>query len=107
MNQKDSNEQEIKRSHKGHMWMMSICCGLPIIGFLAIAGLGISMPSLETVLLLICPIGMIGMMYLMHRDHCARKKQEAEQTSDDSVVELRHKQEQVARVGNQSGKTDA
>ena len=62
-------------SHKGHMWMMAICCGLPIAGFLAIAVLGISLPSLETALFLLCPIGMIGMMYFMHRDGRARNEQ--------------------------------
>ena len=47
---------------------MSICCGLPIIGFLAIGILGISMPSLEILLLVIYPVGMVGTMYMMHRD---------------------------------------
>ena len=55
-------------SYMKHMWMMAVCCGLPIMGFLAIGVLGITMPSLETVLLLVCPIGMVGMMYMMHRD---------------------------------------
>lgn len=65
-----------KSSHKGHLWMMAICCGLPIAGFLAIAVLGVSLPSLETLLLLLCPIGMIGMMYFMHRDGCAGDRQD-------------------------------
>lgn len=72
-----NKSDENKTSHKGHMWMMAICCGLPIIGFLAIAVLGISLPSLETVLFLLCPIGMIGMMYFMHRDDCANRRQDA------------------------------
>ena len=55
-------------SHAKHMWMMAICCGVPILGFLAIGVIGITMPSLETILLLVCPIGMMGMMYMMHRD---------------------------------------
>jgi hypothetical protein len=60
-------------SHAKHMWMMAICCGLPIVGFLAIGALGVSAPSLETLIALICPIGMVGMMYMMHRD--SRKKE--------------------------------
>ncbi len=71
-----NNSDEKKVSHKGHMWMMAICCGLPIAGFLAIAVIGISMPSLETALILLCPIGMIGMMYFMHRDGCAGSRQD-------------------------------
>lgn len=54
--------------HKRHLWLMGLCCGLPIAGFLAIALLGLSLPSLETALLFVCPVGMIAMMYFMHRD---------------------------------------
>ena len=49
-----------------HMWMMVICCGLPIVGFMVIGALGTRSPSLETLLFLACPIGM-GAMMLMHR----------------------------------------
>jgi hypothetical protein len=77
MRNESSNKQETTTSHKGHMWMMAVCCGLPIIGFIAIAVLGVSMPSLETALLLICPIGMIGMMYMMRRDSCTERKNDA------------------------------
>ena len=77
MRNENSNKNENTASHKGHMWMMAVCCGLPIIGFIAIAVIGISMPSLETALLLICPIGMIGMMYMMRRDSCTERKNDA------------------------------
>jgi len=86
MPENNGNKESSKHSHKGHMWMMAICCGLPIIGFLAIALLGISMPSLETVLLLICPIGMIGMMYFMHRDNCANSKKDTDDNPDQPFV---------------------
>jgi hypothetical protein len=74
MRNENSNKNENTASHKGHMWMMAVCCGLPIIGFIAIAVLGISMPSLETALLLICPI---GMMYMMRRDSCTERENDA------------------------------
>jgi hypothetical protein len=77
MRNESSNKKETTTSHKGHMWMMAVCCGLPIIGFIAIAVLGVSMPSLETALLFICPIGMIGMMYMMRRDSCTESKNDA------------------------------
>lgn len=74
---KDTDKKEPgPHGHKGHLWMMAICCGLPIVGFLAIAGLGVSLPSLETLFLLLCPIGMAGMMYFMHRDGCAHGRQD-------------------------------
>jgi len=76
-NKSDENKTS-HQGHKGHMWMMAICCGLPIAGFLAIAVLGISLPSLETALFLLCPIGMIGMMYFMHRDGRAGSRQDAD-----------------------------
>ena len=86
MPENNSNKESSNHSHKGHMWMMAICCGLPIIGFLAIAVLGISMPSLETLLLLICPIGMIGMMYLMRRDNCASSKRDTDDKPDQTYI---------------------
>jgi hypothetical protein len=67
-----------------HMKMMAICCGLPLVGFMIIGVLGIRAPSLETLLFLICPIGMGYMMLTMHRkdEHkeenscCASEKKE-------------------------------
>ncbi len=59
------SEKESTHSHSSHLKMMAICCGVPIIGFLIIGGLGINAPSLETILLLVCPIGMVAMMYMM------------------------------------------
>ncbi len=50
-----------------HMWMMAICCGLPIIGFMVLGVLGTRSASLETLLFWICPIGMGAMMFMMHR----------------------------------------
>ena len=65
-----SNKQPEQKghSHMKHMWMMAACCGLPIVGLLAIGAIGISSPSLETLITLICPIGMGIMMYSMMRD---------------------------------------
>ena len=59
-----------------HMKMMAICCGLPLVGFMIIGVLGIRAPSLETLLFLICPIGMGYMMLTMHR-----KDEHAEENS--------------------------
>ena len=95
MKMKNSNTSDNKRQgHSGskHMWMMAICCGLPIIGFLAIGILGLSMPSLETLFLLICPIGMIGMMYMMHRDSQGKNKSDSccksEKNEGESVTDI-------------------
>jgi glucan phosphoethanolaminetransferase (alkaline phosphatase superfamily) len=83
-----SNKNETTTSHKGHMWMMAVCCGLPIIGFLAIAALGVSLPSLETALLLICPIGMIGMMFMMNKNSSTKSKTKAYRKLNKDITNL-------------------
>ncbi len=52
-----------------HIWLMAVCCGLPIIGLMLIGVFGISSSSLETLLFLVCPIGMGIMMLKMHSSH--------------------------------------
>ena len=102
-------------SHAKHMWMMAICCGLPILGFLAIGVIGISMPSLETVLLLICPIGMIGMMYMMHRDSqqkengnsCCDSGKSAEEPAADTPHEIVNDSERDLPKPQQPGSLEA
>ena len=70
MKQKNSSlKTQQGHNYVKHMAMMAICCALPIAGFLTIAALGINAPSLETLIALICPLGMVAMMYMMFRDH--------------------------------------
>lgn len=79
-------------SHAKHMWLMAVCCGLPIIGFLVIGAIGISMPSLETLFLIICPIGMIGMMYMMHRDSQQKGNAccDSEKSTEEAIPDIPH-----------------
>jgi len=81
----NAGDKKQGHSHAKHMWMMIICCGLPIIGYLAIGILGLSMPSLETLLLVICPI---GMMYMMNRDSHGKEKGQSCCQSEKSKDEL-------------------
>ena len=69
MEKQTDNVKEKGDMKKGfnHMWMMVICCGLPIVGFIVIGALGITSASLEKLLFWICPIGMVAMMFMMHR----------------------------------------
>jgi hypothetical protein len=118
MKTKNSNTDGNKKqshTHAKHMKMMAICCGLPIIGFLTIGILGISMPSLETLFLLICPIGMIGMMYMMHRD--SQRKEgghsccKSEQSEDESTANIAYDSTENVQQGpanlKQSGTLEA
>lgn len=70
-----SDRNKRAQSHAGHIWMMILFCGLPLIAFLVLGMTGIRVPSLEALFLIICAIGMIGMMLMMHGD-----KDEKEQT---------------------------
>lgn len=79
----DSTSSQENHSHASkHMLMMAVCCGLPILGFLAIGTLGIAVPGLETLLLLACPIGMGFMMYSMQKNgkSCCTSEQSDTQT---------------------------
>jgi len=111
MKTENSNIDKNKKtghSHSKHMKMMAICCGLPVIGFLAIALLGISMPSLETLLLVICPVGMIGMMYMMNRDNSEKEGQssccQSDKTEDKSVADIQHEVSESSQHGSTKSK---
>jgi hypothetical protein len=93
----DKNE---KHNHSGHMKMMAICCGVPIIGLLLISYFGIVNTSLETILLLICPIGMVAMMVMMRKKehghshdkshsccHTSSAEQEPDNASEESNIQ--------------------
>jgi hypothetical protein len=64
----DTVEPGTKHSQSRHIKMMVICCGVPLLGIITIGLLGISLPSLETLLLVICPIGMGAMLWMMMRE---------------------------------------
>ena len=61
-------------SHAGHMKMMILCLGLPVLGLVILYMLNISIPSLELILLLLCPILMGSMMWMMMREDSNNEK---------------------------------
>ncbi|MBF0382909.1 MAG: hypothetical protein HQL69_17950 [Magnetococcales bacterium] len=81
-NKKQENSDAQSNNMHKHMWIMAACCGLPLIGFLAIGALGASATSFEPLFSLICLVGMGYMMFSMFRDQrhgkggsCHDKKQ--------------------------------
>jgi hypothetical protein len=70
-----------KHDHSGHMKMMVICCGVLIVGLFLISYFGISNASLETLLVLICPIGMVAMIVMM------RKKEPNNAAEEESSIQ--------------------
>gem|GEM_PF-1589902 len=63
-----------------HLWMMALCCGLPILGFLLLGSSRSSSPSLATFLVLICPV-VLGAVLVLNSEDEDRKNQSVRQTS--------------------------
>ena len=51
---------------QNHVLMMILCCGIPIVGIMALSSLGILGSWGYYALILICPLGHIFMMRGMH-----------------------------------------
>ena len=77
------------------------------------AAIGISMPSLETLFLIICPIGMVGMMYMMHRDNqgkgnaCCDSEKSVEEPIDENNNEAIGGSKQPLSKPQQPGSLEA
>jgi hypothetical protein len=58
---------------QNHALMMIVCCGIPIVGIMALSSLGILGSWGYYALILICPLGHIFMMRGMHSAHADSK----------------------------------
>jgi len=56
----------IKKIKKNHALAMILCCGIPIVGILALSSLGILGSWGYYAFMLICPVGHLLMMRGMH-----------------------------------------
>ena len=63
----------IEKIKHNHALMMIICCGIPIVGIMALSSLGILGSWGYYALILICPLGHIFMMRGMHSGHAGSK----------------------------------
>jgi hypothetical protein len=96
----ETGDGDKKKKGFNHMRMMAICCGLPIVGFMIIGVLGIRVPSLETLLFWVCPIGMGYMMLKMHRkdEHSEGNSCcESRETSQDNPENIGNLQESESK----------
>lgn len=68
------------KGHMSHMWMMALCCGLPIVILFILPLLGISLfkGALLGIVPFICPIMMMIMMPMMMRRNSCDKEQPAQ-----------------------------
>lgn len=58
---------------QNHALMMILCCGIPIVGIMALSSLGVLGSWGYFALILICPLGHIFMMRGMHSGHSDSK----------------------------------
>ena len=56
----------IEKIKHNHAMMMIICCGIPIVGIMALSSLGILGSWGYYALILVCPLGHIFLMRGMH-----------------------------------------
>jgi choline-glycine betaine transporter len=65
-----------------HLWMMILCCALPIVLIFAIGFFGLSLGSLSAwlpyAMILLCPLSMFFMMRGMTQDHANTESQQAQ-----------------------------
>jgi len=58
---------------QNHALMMILCCGIPLVGIMALSSLGVLGSWGYFALILICPLGHIFMMRGMHSGHSDSK----------------------------------
>jgi len=63
----------LDKINKNHALMMILCCGIPLVGIMALSSLGILGSWGYYALILLCPLGHIFMMRGMHSGHADSK----------------------------------
>jgi len=63
----------LEKIKKNHALMMILCCGIPLVGIMALSSLGILGSWGYYALILLCPLGHIFMMRGMHSGHADPK----------------------------------
>jgi hypothetical protein len=65
----------LEKIKKNHALAMVLCCGIPIVGILALSSLGVLGSWGYYALIMICPLGHVLMMRGMHSSHAESEVQ--------------------------------
>lgn len=91
----NNNNNSGGQKHKGHlshMWMMLLCCGLPIILLAVVSLLGTALPGVRNVLISIlpfmCPLMMVAMIPMMLRKGKNNENDRSADHNDNNVAKL-------------------
>ena len=63
----------LEKIKKNHALKMILCCGIPLVGIMALSSLGLLGSWGYYALILLCPLGHIFMMRGMHSGHADAK----------------------------------
>ncbi len=90
-----------------HLWMMIVCCALPLVLIFAIGFFGLSRGSFSGVLpyamILLCPLSMFFMMRGMGHDHGSAETPRAEAPRPIATVPQAKTTSGAATVNGESG----
>lgn len=88
MKKEENNDVKENGHRTGHLRLMIICCGLPLLALIVVSAVGLDASSIEILLLIACPALMITMMSMMNRKHGQREQNSCCQSlADDKRLE--------------------
>jgi len=75
---------------KSHMWLMVLCCLVPVIGLVAVYFFNITLSNvLLYSLILLCPLSHLLMMKFMGHDHSSTEQHSGHQHHSNSITARR------------------
>ena len=82
----NNNNENNKKGFLKHGLMMMLCCLLPVILVSLLPILGFKALALSSLSSLLCPIMMIGMMFMMGRNHKKGEVNNAKNEDNDCIT---------------------
>ncbi len=101
------NHDHSNSHNQMHLWLMILCCALPLVLILAISVFGLSLGSLAAwlpfAMILLCPLSMFLMMRGMTQDHTNPETHHANAPRAISTGSQAKKTSSVSTVNGESG----